>query len=283
MRVDWRNRPITAALALAATTVLYAAYASSAQLGSISDRVTQPVEAAEEAAFQTVRFESNRVGTDRSNGDGSLTAIDPEHASKTRTAASLRHEAARLYADRSRWEDVAVYHAHAALLSGFRGPAAASDLTLAGNLFWQGGERRLACAVLRKAGLAALRNGDFRDSDRAFRQARRVGSADCDRDLVQKLAERFVAAPTAVRVEAPEIDLGLDAKLREVEIRSVLRRPELPELRMGTMAVRMPPAPAPLRVEPPTLELPELEEVEIAPDLRHPASVGATASNSGRR
>lgn len=184
-------------------------------------------------------------------------------------AHSLRRQAARLYADLERWDDVAVYHAHAALSSGFEGRAAVTDLVMAGNLFWRQGERRLACASLRQASRVAMSQGDLGGAAHALRSAVGLGSPECARHFEEMLEGRIVAAPAVVRVEAPELEI---VTVEEVEIRPVLRRPELPRPPLGTLAVRIPPAPAPIRVEPPTIELPDLQEVKIAPELRLPDS-----------
>lgn len=203
---------------------------------------------------------------------------DPDTESRSATARSLRRQAERLYANVERWEDAAVYHAHAALLSGFEGREAASDLVLAANLFWREGERELACATLHRAGRVALGYGDVRGADRAFRRADRVGDHDCGERLDELLEGRIVAAPAVVRVEAPRLDIR---GVEETGIRPVIERPELPRPPLGTLAVTIPPAPGKIQVEAPVIELPDLEEARIAPVLRLPGSSVATARKPG--
>lgn len=255
-----RQHLSAAALAVAVTIILFTAAAG--QVGERGEAETETVVA---------RAESGRVAAPARRAD-------PERASGARVAAALRSAAAELYDDPARWDAVAVYHAHAALLSGFEGRAALEDLALAGNLFWRLGERRLACATLRKAALLTLRNGDVREADRAFRRANRAGSPDCVRQLEGILIERIVAAPAVVRVEAPDLEA---VDVEEVRIRRVLRRPELSRPPLGTRAVAIPPAPGPIRVEPPTIELPDLQDVKIAPVLRRPVTASAAAGESG--
>lgn len=202
--------------------------------------------------------------------------LDPEDASVNTTAAALRNQAARIYGEMERWDDVALYHAHAALLSGFEGRRAVSDLLLAGNQFWRAGERGLACASLRKAGQAALRAGDFRKADLAFRSADRAGARDCLEGLDERLGERFVAPPAAVTVAAPELDV---ASVEEARIRPVFRAVAPPRPPLGTLAVRIPPAPPVVRVEPPVIRLPSIEEARIAPVLDLPGTVALAASD----
>lgn len=203
------------------------------------------------------------------DADGRSTPVRSSAATPTsdrRMAASLRGAASKLYDNPTRWEDVAILHVHAAVLSGLEGFEAASDLILAGNLFWNEGERRYACATLRKAGEVSLGNGDVRRADRAFRHASHLGPADCDTSFDELLAERFVPAPAAVTVEPPEIE---DVNVEEARIRPVLRRPEL-EAPPIAVAVRIPPAPKRVHVTPPTIQLPNLEEARISPVFPRP-------------
>lgn len=90
---------------------------------------------------------------------------------------------------------------------------------------------------------------------------------------------RLVPAPAAVRVDPPELAV---VDLEEVEIRPVLKRPELPRPPLGTLIVTIPAAPEPVHVEPPTILMPDLEEAKIAPVLQLPDSAGRTDSADRR-
>lgn len=204
--------------------------------------------------------------------------LDPEDASVNATAAALRNQAARIYGEMERWDDVALYHAHAALLSGFEGRPAVSDLLLAGHQFWRAGERGLACASLRKAGQAALRAGDVRKADLAYRSAERTGVRDCLEGLGESLGERFVAPPAAVTVAAPELHV---ASVEEARIRPEFRAVAPPRPSVRTRVAGIPPAPSVVEVEPPVIRLPVIEEARIAPVLELPGEAAGTVS--GRR
>lgn len=205
--------------------------------------------------------------------------LDPERASAGSTAVALRNQAERIYGEMERWDDVALYHAHAALLSGFEGRRAVSDLLLAGNQFWRAGERGLACASLRKAGQAALRAGDVRKADLAFRGADRTGAHYClERGLEERLGERFVAPPAPVTVAAPHLEV---ASVEEARIQPELRAIVAPRPQLRTRVAGIPAALPVVEVEPPVIRLPAIEEARIAPVLELPGEAGRTAS--GRR
>lgn len=256
------RHPIAAALSLTGAALLLGTSTSATQVAAGSEGL--PFTVATSATSVPASAEA-RYG-------------DPEIESGSATARSLRRQAERLYADVQRWEDAAVYHAHAALLSGFQGREAASDLVLAANLFWREGERKLACASLHRAGQVALGYGDVRGADRAFRNASRVGDRDCGERLDELLEGRIVAAPAVVRVEVPRLDIR---GVEEAGIRPVFERPELPRPPLGTLAVTTPPAPGEIQVEAPVIESTDLEEARIAPVLQLPGSSVATAGKPG--
>lgn len=242
----------TAAFSVACTALLLPSPAPAGQAGF--DATQQTLARAYEAT-------TNRTGAVRTG--------DAERATtaELRTAAALRRFASRLYDRPARWTDVAVLHAHAASLSGFEGDEASRDLVLAGNLLWGEGERRYACAALRTAGMIALRAGEPRRSDAAFRNASRVGTTDCERHLDEFLETRIVPAPPIVRVAAPDhIQVGIE----EAKLEPVLRRPDLPVPALGMQTVRIPAVPGPVRVAPPSIQLPAVEEAVIRPDLSRP-------------